>query len=40
MRLKMVQMGYVTSFLTLGHKFVVILQFQNMLWRYDFFQKI
>ena len=30
MRLKMVQMGHVTSFLTLAHKFVVVLQFQNV----------
>ena len=31
MRLKMVQMGHVTSFLTLAHKFVVVFDFENML---------
>ena len=31
MKLKMVQMGRVTSFSTLAHKFVGVLQFQNML---------
>ena len=31
MRLKM---GHVTSFLTLAHKFVMLLQFQNIVWRY------
>ena len=40
MRLKMDQMGHVTLFSTLAHKFVVVLQFQNMLWRYAFFQEI
>ena len=33
MRLKMVQMGHVAYFLTLVQNFVVILQFQNMLWK-------
>ena len=31
MRLKMVQIGHVSSSSTLAHKFVVVLQFQNML---------
>ena len=31
MRLKMVQMGHITSFLTLAHKFVVVFDFENML---------
>ncbi len=31
MRLKMVQMGHVTWFLTLAHNFLAVLQFQNML---------
>ena len=30
MRLKMVQMGHITSFLTLAHKFVVVFDFKNM----------
>ena len=36
MRLKMVQMSHITSFLTLAHKFVVVFDFENMLWRYAF----
>ena len=30
----MVQMGHVTSFLTLAHQFAMVLHFQNMPWRY------
>ena len=30
-RLKMVQMGHITSFVTLADKFVVVFDFENML---------